>query len=314
MMNRARECGWARFAVPAAAWVFAAAGVAAEERRGFYVSSGMGFHAAPGVFLVGNSDDRASRCDEFINPRYAEVEGCTTPDRGAGAGWRTSFGSARGVFAGAALGYDFGGRLRLEAEYFHRDSKYDESAPVASATGATFAKLGGEIQVAEERINSVTSESVFANLYVDFGGGGRWTPYVGLGVGLGVTEIDYGTLWARNPDPDSITTAAGLPNEEEVRRNLAGTVTSETTTLDDDLAGYQVIAGLNLALGDRVSLDFEARWTDFDGFHSRDEDGWRRLRSHPSQLRLDGSEPVSYWMETEDTGIRVLSVSLRYDF
>ena len=199
-----------RFAALAAAFAFGAGSAAAEERKGFYLSSGMGIHAAPGVFLVGHSDDRASRCDEFINPRYAEVEGCTTPDRGSGAGWRTSFDSARGLFAGAALGYDFGGRLRLEAEYFHRDSKYDQSAPVASATGATFAKLGGEIQVAEERINSVTSDSVFANLYVDFGGGGRWTPDVGLGVGLGATEIDYGTLWARNTDPDSITTAAGL--------------------------------------------------------------------------------------------------------
>ncbi|MCY3965055.1 MAG: outer membrane beta-barrel protein [Acidobacteria bacterium] len=313
-MRRGPERAWAWFAALGVACTFAAGGVAAEERKGFYLSSGMGIHAAPGVFLVGHSDDRASRCDEFINPRYAEVEGCTTPDRGSGAGWRTSFDSARGLFAGAALGYDFGGRLRLEAEYFHRDSKYDQSAPVASATGATFAKLGGEIQVAEERINSVTSDSVFANLYVDFGGDGRWNPYVGVGVGLGATEIDYGTLWARNTDPDSITTAAGLPNEEEVRRNLAGTVTSETTTLDDELTGYQVIAGLNYALGDHVSLDFEARWTDFDGFYSLDGDGWRRLRSHPSQLRLDGSEPVSYWMETDDTDIRVVSVSLRYDF
>ena len=313
-MRRRPGCRWTPLAALAIASALGAGSAAAEERKGFYLSSGMGIHGAPGIFLVGHSDDRASRCDEFINPRYADVEGCTSPDRGSGAGWRTSFDSARGLFAGAALGYDFGGRLRVEAEYFHRDSKVDQSSPVASATGATFAKLGGEIQVAEERINSVTSDSVFANLYVDFGGGGRWTPYVGVGVGFGATEIDYGTLWARNTDPDSITTAAGLPNEEEVRRNLAGTVTSETTTLDDELTGYQVIAGLNYALGDRISLDFEARWTDFDGFYSLDEDGWRRLRSHPSQLRLDGSEPVSYWMETEDTDIRVLSVSLRYDF
>ncbi|MYF04417.1 MAG: outer membrane beta-barrel protein [Holophagales bacterium] len=201
-MRRARGGGWARRAAFAVACAFAAGGLAAEERKGFYLSSGMGIHAAPGVFFVGHSDDRASRCDEFINPRYAEVEGCTTPDRGSGAGWRTSFDSARGLFAGAALGYDFGGRLRVEAEYFHRDSKVDQSAPVASATGATFAKLGGEIQVAEERINSVTSDSVFANLYVDFGGGGRWSHYVGVGFGLGAPEIDYGTLWAGNTDPD----------------------------------------------------------------------------------------------------------------
>ena len=53
--------------------------------------------------LLGNSTDRASRCDEFINPRFAEVPGCTDPNRGSGAGWKTTYRQRRvGVVEDAA--------------------------------------------------------------------------------------------------------------------------------------------------------------------------------------------------------------------
>ena len=95
--------------------------------------------------LLDNSNDRASRCDEFINPRFAEIPGCTDPDRGSGAGWKTAYDGATGILAGLSAGYRFSRRLRVEAEWFHRESEYDQTSPVASATGATFAKLDGEI-------------------------------------------------------------------------------------------------------------------------------------------------------------------------
>ena len=66
---------------------------------------------------------------------------------------------------------------------------------------------------AEDRIGSLSSQNVFANAYVDFPGRSRVTPYVGAGVGIGLAKLDYGDLWARNPDPGPIGTAAGLPNE-----------------------------------------------------------------------------------------------------
>ena len=42
-----------RLAALALVCAFGAGSTAAEERKGFYLSSGMGIHAAPGVFLVG---------------------------------------------------------------------------------------------------------------------------------------------------------------------------------------------------------------------------------------------------------------------
>ena len=47
-------------------------------------------------------------------------------------------------------------------------------------------------------------------MYFDFQTSSRFTPYVGFGVGVGFTDMDYGGVWARNPDPTAIATGAGL--------------------------------------------------------------------------------------------------------
>ena len=286
----------------------------ARDQTGFYMMQQVGLNWAPLIALLGNSNDRASRCDEFINPRFTEVPGCTDPNRGSGAGWKTTYDRAEGMFAGLAAGYRFGPRLRVEVEWFYRESEYDQTSPVTSATGDTFAKLGGEIQRAEDRIGSISSQNVFANVYVDFPGRTRLTPYVGVGVGIGLTELDYGDLWARNPDPGAIGTAAGLPNEEEIRRNLAGTTTSKQAELRDKLAGYQLLVGVDHAMSKRVSLGIKARWVGFGRFAAADIE-WERLRSHASELRRDGSEPVTFRIRTGDPLSFVsVSLSMRYDF
>ena len=286
----------------------------AQPTSGFYLSQEIGLNLAPGVELLGNSNDRASRCDEFINPRFAEVAGCTEPNRGSGAGWKTTYDRAAGILAGLSAGYRFGGRLRVEAEWFHRESEYDQTSPIASATGDTFAKLDGEIQRAEDRVGSLSSQNVFANVYVDFHARSRLTPYVGIGAGIGLTELDYGDLWARNPDPGAIGTAAGLLNEAEIRRNLAATTTSKQAELHDRLTGYQVLGGADYALSEAVSLGVKIRWVRFGRF-TADDIEWERLRSHASQLRLDGSEPVTFHIRTDGALSFVgVSLSMRYTF
>ena len=167
------------------------------------------------------------------------------------------------ALVGATGKWNVRGRLRVEAEWFHRESAYDQTSPVTSATGDTFAKLDGEIQRAEDRIGSISSQNVFANAYIDFPGRSRVTPYVGAGVGIGLTALDYGDLWARNPNPAVIGTAAGLPNEAEIRRNLAATTTSKQAELHDRLTGYQVLGGVDYAMSDAVSLGIKGRWVRF---------------------------------------------------
>ena len=267
-----------------------------EERSGFYLRADLGANLASGVALHGKSNDRASRCDEFINPRYAEVPGCTDPDRGSAAGWQTAFDPAYGTLAGLAVGHRVSDWLRMEVETFHRESEYDQTAPVASATGDTAGKLEGEIVRAEDRIGSVSSRNIFLNLVVDLPLDGPLTAFAGMGVGVSWTELDYGDLWVRNADPAKIATAAGLPNEDEVRRNLAATTTSKQGELRDRLTGFQALAGVDWEVSDTASIGFQARYVRSDAFE--DETDWERLRSHASQLRLDGSEPVSFRIGT----------------
>ena len=46
----------------------------------------------------------------------------------------------------------------------------------------------------QERLNSITSHNLFANLYYDFANTSRFTPYIGIGGGVGVTEADWEQL------------------------------------------------------------------------------------------------------------------------
>lgn len=286
----------------------------AQPASGYYLSQEIGLNVAPPMELFGNTNDRPSRCDEFINPRFAEVAGCTDPDRGLGAGWKTDYGRAAGMLAGVSAGYRFGGRVRVEAEWFHRESEYDQTSLVASATGDTFDKLGGEIQRAEVRVGSISSHNVFANVYIDFPGASRVTPYVGAGIGMGLVEMDYGDLWTRNPDPAAIVTVAGLPNEAEIRRNLAATTTTSQTELHDRLTGYQVLGGADYAVSELVSLGVKVRWARFGRFVAEGIE-WEQLRSHASQLRRDGSEPVTFQTQSDGPLSFIgISMALRYAF
>ena len=297
----------------AVSWTAASETSAEEERSGFYLRGDFGANLATGVVLLGKSNDRASRCDEFINPRYAEIAGCTDPDRGSAAGWQTAFDPAFGTLAGLAIGHRVSDWFRMEVETFHRESEYDQTSPVASATGDTAGKLEGEIVRAEDRIGSVSSRNVFLNLVFDLPVDGALTPFAGLGVGVSWTELDYGDLWVRNADPAKIATAAGLPNEDEVRRNLAGTTSSKQGELSDRLTGFQALAGVDWEVTETASLGVQARYVRSDPFEDRTE--WERLRSHASQLRLDGSEPVSFRIRTEEgVAYGALNVFLKLRF
>ena len=280
------------------------------------VSTDLGVGFAPGMDLFGGDNDRAARCDGFVNPRYAEWPGCTDPDRGAGAvdDWRNDFDGARGLLAGAAVGYRFSERWRAEVEYLFSESRYNEASPIRDPSGVPFVeRFGPELPRAEERIGSVTLHGLFANVFFDMPVTTRLSLHVGAGAGAARTEIDYGALWARSLDPATVRTAAGLVNEDEVRRNLAGTVTSVNASPSATLLGYQMLAGADYRLSDALTLGLTLRWTRFDEF-DRKGGPYDRLRSHPSNLRTDGSEPVTWRIATEDVEFVGATLRLAYEF
>ena len=288
---------------------------AAAQQR-YYLSTEFGGHWAQALSFVNNSNDRASICDEFINPLYASVDGCTVDNRGEGDGWQTEFGSALGNVGGVAIGMMLSRRgLIAELEYLFTHSHYDEGVWPGSASGATGDKLRQEIYIARERVNGVTGSNLFGNVYYAFLGSnsGGFSPYVGVGAGLSMVTVNYSSVWARNPNPDFISTGTGQPNEEEIKNNLAGTVSAGEAALGSTVFSWQVVVGADYRLSERVSMGVKLRRVDFGDFTSEDLD-WNPLRSHSADVRIDGSEPVWANIHTPDLGVVSFSLAMRYWF
>ncbi len=66
------------------------------------------------------------------------------------------------------------------------------------------------------------------------------------------------------------------------------------------------------ALTDSVSLGLKGRWAAFGEF--ADEFPLDRLRSHPSNKRRDGTEPVTNRLVTGDISLFALSLNVKYRF
>lgn len=286
----------------------------AQGDRGLYVRTELGTNRAPGLTLAGEDNDHAngSGCDEFINLNAAAYDICDLSYRGDS--WTNEFDGAGGLMSGAAIGYRFG-RLRIEIEYFHRDTEYDQTVSVLAGGGSVEEKLAAELQRAEHRIGSLTSRNLFANLLFDFENRSTLTPYVGFGVGRAAAAMDFGALWARNLDPARITSIEGKFSPADTaasQARLAGTTTSSQTELSDAMTGYQFLIGAEVALGAAFSLGIRGRVADFGAFEA--ESPYDRLRSHESNLRLDGSAPVVYRESTEDTLLVGLTLGLTIRF
>ena len=129
------------FGLPALAFCMGLAlSGAAHARGGWYATPQLGAGQGFALSLNGGDNDRAARCDEFVNPRYAELPGCAAANRGDGAvdDWGSEFGAAGAATAGIALGRRFGGRYRIEIEYLRADAGYDESSAILAPSRRAF--------------------------------------------------------------------------------------------------------------------------------------------------------------------------------
>ncbi|MDE0190573.1 MAG: hypothetical protein OXQ90_04390 [Gammaproteobacteria bacterium] len=299
-----------RFAVVASLAVSALLPAADADGR-WYVGVGIGGNTSRDVVVESRSNDRASICDEYINPRALSLPGCTAADRGAGDGWLARFDPGAGFSGEAELGLRLSPRWRLATVYVRGATDFDQTVSSTDATGADFDKIGNELSVGRETLVSATSDELQMVAYRDWRIRSRWTAYAGAGVAVSRTRKDFSWLWARSADPADIATGLGEPNAEEIRRNLAGTVSAGRRTLRDTMVGYVLTAGVDRQWSESVSVGLKARWTRFRAFES---DGYSGdlLRSHPPNLRLDGTEPVSAWSRTGDTGRLSTMLTVRY--
>lgn len=277
----------------------------------WYAGVALGGNASRDVVMESRSNDRASVCDEYINPQALGVPGCTAPDRGTGDGWRAPFDRGAGFSAEAELGFRLSPRFRVAAVYGHHATEFDQTVSSTDAAGADFDKISNELSIGEETLGDAISDEVQIGVYRDWPNGIRWTPYVGIGVAVSRTRKDFSWVWARSADPADITTGLDQPNADEIRRSLAGTVSVGRRTLRDTMVGYVLVAGIDRKLSETVSVGLKAQWKRFEAFESGGYEG-DLLRSHPPNLRLDGSEPVSAWSRTGDTGRFSALITVRY--
>lgn len=276
-----------------------------------YMGVSLGGNVSTDVTVTSNGDDRASICDEYINPKALALPGCTNPDRGAGDGWRAPFDNGWGLSLEAELGYQLSPRYRVAGIYAYNETNFDQTVSSTDATGVDFDKISNELSVGEETLGVARSHELFLVALRDWPNRTRWTPYAGIGGGVSWARKDFSWLWARSADPQDIETGIEQPNADEIRRNLAGTESVGHTVLRNVMVGYVLMAGMDRTVTKDLSMGLKLQWKAFGTFESDPYQG-DLLRSHTSNLRLDGSEPVSAWSRTDDTGRFSVLFTMRY--
>ncbi|MCY3540327.1 MAG: hypothetical protein OXH31_00240 [Gammaproteobacteria bacterium] len=248
-----------------------AGGVNAERFKDVYISTNVGFNTTSSFGYLGSSTDQGSVCDPIINPseESRRLAGCPT----AGTGWLTNFDNGSGIAGTVILGRHINGsgmlkNWSLEIEFSYGESVLDQTQSISSRSGVARDKLSNEIYRAQEHIGTITSNSVFANLRYNLRSGHKTQPYLGFGFGLVNTSIYGGRIWVRNNDWTQISTGSGLPNSEEVRRNLAGTTSSVHETLSDSAPTIQVFTGVDWKFNDSTLIGLRGKFTQFDSFEA----------------------------------------------
>ena len=282
--------------------------VCADEgwgQTGPYIEMDLGTSVAPPLTVQGSDNDWGTKCDLLINPLGIEVAGeCdAAPPL---TSWTNEFDGGAGIRAGVAFGYDWGA-FRLEGEYSHRVTAYDDQSDINIFDDETLDKREQEIELASGGVDDWRSHAGFVNGYYDFGPAAAWTPYVGAGFGVERASLDYVSVWKRNDDPERISTFA----DPLLRAKIAGTTTIGDARLTDLLVGYQLLAGVDYRLGEPVTLGVKFRWVDFGEFVS-EPIPWNQLRSHESSVGR--GETVLYQMTTDASRFWGVSLSLKYRF
>ena len=293
-------------------------------KDGWYVGMDVGFAVAPGIDMDIMDNDFGTRCDKIINPgQIAWPNTPLTPEdcpENAGDAWSNALDGGMGFLAGLALGYRLGD-FRVEGEYFYRGTTYDsESDSNLSGPPQTTTKAQQEVEEVKGAIDDVLSHNFFANLYYDYHSGSKFTPYVGVGLGVAQVSLDWYNRWKRNDDPQYITTfcESGPSNcDADLNAKLAGTTSVTNANLSDLLFGYQVLAGVDYQISDPMTIGLKFRWADFGEFEDGEE--WEQLRSHESTNSLDPNDSprnrrVQYALMTDDIQFWGISLNMKYQF
>lgn len=313
------------------AFVFSQLALSSAAAQEFYLSTELGLSFGSSMETKSHDTDLPTLCDNILDPNRIFL-----PANEDGTGpaecvdslefWGSKFDGATGILAGAALGYraSFGGRL--EIEYFRLGHNYSQESDVEGQSDANVDKQEQELVRSVERIGRVNIDSLFVNAYYDLPVSSlKWRPYVGGGAGVGIARIGYDSVWARNIDPDRISTAdeayynadADAGNDEDAARRalhekIAGTTTTASKTLRDTVFGFQAVIGVDYLISEKTSLGIKGRWVGYSNFKDSGNE-WDQLRSHESH-NGPGTGRVVYRVETDDLSAFGINLVMSYAF
>lgn len=224
-----------------------------------------------------------TRCDGLLyrDPAMRPSDPACTDQTGRSK-FDRAFDFDQGTTATAAAGFERG-RLRLEVEFAHR-AHGDATQPVLTLEDnpALLSKRHewNPNVPPYHRISSLEVRHLMVNAYYPFTSGSAWTPFVGVGAGVGQARWRHYAFYARASLADGYVAAVGGdPNApEEWMLAAAGSVSVVDADVEDSVVGFQVLAGLERRIGNRTSLVGTVRRSWFDAFSTYH--GWETVRSH----------------------------------
>ncbi len=282
-------------------FVFGSSATASASDR-FYIGLEAGFSKSGDLDVSHSAVNNVTRCDSLLYP-----SGTAPADCGPGkvSTIKNEFTLGTGFVGGATLGYALGNGLRFEAEYLYRRQGSDRRLiRLGSSSSDDPLDLKrsewNENDPPSERVYDLSAHHFFLNAYYDLRNGSPFTPYIGGGIGMGSTQMRYSAKFLRKDDLGT----------EPWQMAAAGTLSYIDTELEKTRFGFQVIGGVDYALGDDFSVGAKVRWTRFGGF-DRDDVLWTEVRNH-RPVRADGVTPFTSDLEVEDQNNWTVTGGLKY--
>ena len=294
------------------------AGTAAHaqgDRSGGYLGLNLGLTGSSRLDSAVSAVSNPTRCDRLLydDPALAPSgdPACmdTTPRQLSSNGFSPGPGFTGGFSAGYALG-----RPRIEFEYRARTQGGDVSPLIEAASNQAVVSKTLEwspVSPPTESISNYRVHQFFVNIYYDFPNDSRWTPYLGIGPGIAHTRLNYTrrlirkTLDQGYQDVEPPLTLADRPAA------AAGTVSLLQPDLSGTLRGFQVLGGLDYAVGERTSIGVNAHWSRFGELSQNVT--WSLIRSH-EPVRADGTTPFSGTVTLSSFRYWGVTLGMKYRF
>lgn len=178
-----------------AAFCGAAALPGAAMAQDYYLS------VSGGVSLLSDSDNEGQFDGAFTTGAGTSIPAGTVLDDGTSVGWNTEFDTGYAVSAALGKRFNF---FRGELEVAYQSNGVDTHSGVTVADSiALDGEDAGVLITGSDNLGVTVGDLVadgqgdldtifvMANVYYDFGAGGRFKPYVGAGAGVGFVDVDY---------------------------------------------------------------------------------------------------------------------------